>query len=135
MKVYKEDDHVIIIGRDAAIRIWPEDLVIAGHVKDQMIKHGATKIDLVGISSKRDVIRDYEKSDDLVAYIPDVTYEVGKQYPAELMGKNPPPNGTIVKTFYGRPMEYRDNQWHYGREKGSLEALTPIHTNLTILSL
>ena len=134
MKVYVDNSQVTIIGRDIAFRIDPKYLKISDNDKEYLRKHRSIICTIEAVASDDPQLADY-KAQHPVANIPDVVYEVGKQYSAGELEKSPPPDGTIIKTPSGIPLLYRNNQWHNGWEKGKLEVYTSLTNKVTILSL
>lgn len=134
MKVYVNDDEVTIVGRDAALRLTPDFLFLSDIEKSRLSATGAntTLIQMTSLDSTPVLAKGLQSP---VATIPDIVYEVGQTVFAGDLKENPPPHGTIIKTPTGRPLEYAEGQWHYGREKGSID--THIHTTspVTILSI
>lgn len=134
MRVYVDNNQVTIIGRDIAFRIDPRYLKLTDNDKEYLRKQGRITCTIEAVSSN-DPQLEQHKLQYPASVIPDVVYEVGKQYSAGELDKSPPPDGTIIKTPSGLPILYRNNQWHHGGEKGKLEVHTSPSNNVTILHL
>lgn len=115
MKVYANEDEVVVVGRDVTLMINPEHLMVEGRALKELDERGSSAYLFGVFSSQLDSIKDYHMQVPLVT-IPDVIYEVGQQHSAGELEKNPPPNGTIITDNDNSPLQLNNGSWQYGEQ-------------------
>ena len=122
MNVYVDNGAVVIAGEDLAMRIEAADLKMSNYEQYEYDQYDRTPIRMMPTHAF--LAGKFEgKAPNLI--IPNINYEVGKEYTVEQLRNQSPPVGTVIINELSHVLQYLYDDWHVGTRQIVLEQAYP----------